>query len=82
MSKREGIYTHIWLINFIVQQKPTRQCKATIPHPTPTPCKEKAELGPILQLLGIMLCGPTSRTCSHYFLTPVTVTYDSDDVDS
>lgn len=28
---REGIYVDIELIHFIVQQKPTHYCKATIP---------------------------------------------------
>ena len=29
-SKREGIYVYIYLITFIVQQKLTQHCKATI----------------------------------------------------
>ena len=29
-SKREGIYVYIWLIHFVVQQKLTQHCKATI----------------------------------------------------
>ena len=27
---RAGIYVHIWLIHFVVQQKLTQHCKATI----------------------------------------------------
>ena len=29
-SKEEGIYVHMWLIHFAVQQKLTQHCKATI----------------------------------------------------
>ena len=29
-SKKEGIYIYIWLIDFVVQQKVTQHCKATI----------------------------------------------------
>ena len=29
-SKKEGIYVHMWLIHFAVQQKLTQQCKVTI----------------------------------------------------
>ena len=29
-SKKEGIYVYIWLIHFILQQKLTQHCKATI----------------------------------------------------
>ena len=31
-SKREVIYVHIWLIDFLVQQKPIQHCKATVPQ--------------------------------------------------
>ena len=31
-SKREGICVYIWLILFVVQQKLTQHCKATIPQ--------------------------------------------------
>ena len=31
-SKREGIYVHIQLIHFVVQQKLTQHCKATLPQ--------------------------------------------------
>ena len=29
-GKEEGIYVHVWLIHFAVQQKLTQHCKATI----------------------------------------------------
>ena len=31
-SKMQGIYVSIWLIHFIVQQKPTQHCKAITPQ--------------------------------------------------
>ena len=31
-SKREGANVYIWLIHFIVQQKPTQHCKAITPQ--------------------------------------------------
>ena len=30
--RREGTYVYIWLIHFVVQQKLTQHCKATILH--------------------------------------------------
>ena len=32
IQKRRAIYIYVWLICFAVQQKPTQQCKATIPQ--------------------------------------------------
>ena len=29
-SKEEGMYVHMWLIHFAVQQKLTQHCKATV----------------------------------------------------
>ena len=37
-SMREGVYVYIWLIHFIVQQRPTQHCKTTLP-----PAKKKEE---------------------------------------
>ena len=31
-SKREGIYVYIQMIHFVIQQKVTQHCKATIPQ--------------------------------------------------
>ena len=29
-DEREGIYVYLWLIRFVIQQKPTKHCKAII----------------------------------------------------
>ena len=48
-SKREGIYAYIQLIHFIVQQKLTQHCKATIPPKKKKKKKTEREKGRALR---------------------------------
>ena len=53
---KEGIYVYVWLIHFVVQQKLTQHCKATIPQLKKKGRWDRSALSVILVTLGTGPC--------------------------